>query len=134
MAIDGGPDDLAHAIRPSLRDRAVGAAGAQLNMQGIDVVDIQIPEPLVAADLAARVSFGTVAQHPPHLVALGKAPVGGRLPEDAESGQARPLVRGGPRSHAAGTISPLPVRQIAGHPRFGQNTKLPGRRGLGSKR
>src|SRR5580692_6179317 len=54
-------------------------------MQGIDIVDVQVTEPIVRTEIGGGPIVRAMSQHHAHAVALDKPPIRGLRPADAEA-------------------------------------------------
>lgn len=85
VAIDGRDNDLPHPVGPVRRFRAGCPARYDLGMQGIDIVDIEVAEPVVRTEIRGWQIIWAVPQHHPHTVPLNKSPICRILPENPEA-------------------------------------------------
>src|ERR1700722_5312149 len=85
VAVRSGNNDLPHSIVPVRRRRTGCTACDQLRIQPIDVIDAQIAEPAMGADVGCSLFVRAMAQHQAHSIALDQTPVRAFLPQHPEA-------------------------------------------------
>lgn len=95
VTIDRRDNNLPHAVVGVLGRGRGRAARDDLSVQRIDVINLQVTEPIVGSQFARSHVSRTMTQHHGHAVSLDETPIIGFLPPNFKA-QSPAVIRGAP--------------------------------------